>query len=362
MADIRVTFSKTNPPAPAGKVNVDWQSDGAANPHFSANVPEASGSDEGLVKLAGDLAGTAASPVVAKVQGTAVKSGMTPSDGDVFTWSGSNNRWENLPAGGGGGANASSLRGVNIATAPTANRDGLSLIFDGTNWRPYHPEPYRVQEAHADMSGNSIGMYTGGSSGGTFRWATNGAGGTARVDATATEKMLFQMQTSGAPNGVCVYGCNQSLHLPYTLGNVLDCRSRYGMPSIVDVRFWFGLSDWTNSDPTSDWNSDTPSHNFVGFRFSTVAGDTNFQCIVQTDSTHQTVVDSGVAANTAMHRFSFYYDGSAVQFYIDGANVGSISTNLMATSLKMEMITAIEQANSTFTTKALNMDFVAIFQ
>lgn len=360
MADITVTFSKATPAEPAGARNVEWQSDGAENPHISANVKLASSTVEGIVKLTNDLSGTSLLPVVSKIQGTPVKAAMTPADGDVLTWSGANSRWENLPAGGGGGGDASSLRGVNISTSPVANRNGQVLTCDGTNWRPYFPEPYACQEAHADMTGNSIGMYTG--SNNSFRWATNGAGGTARVDATATEKLLFQMQTSGAPNGVCIYGCNQSLHLPYTLGNVKAARARYGMPSIVDVRFWFGLSDWTNGDPNSDWNSDTPSHNFVGFRFSTVAGDTNFQCIVQTDSSHQTVVDSGVVGDTAMHRFEFYFDGTAVQFYLDGASVGSISTNLMATSLKMEQLTAIEQANSTFTTKSLNMDYVALFQ
>lgn len=358
MADITVTFSKATPAEPAGARNVEWQSDGAENPHISANVKLASSTVEGIVKLANDLSGTSLLPVVSKIQGTPIKAGMVPADGDVLTWSGANSRWENLPAGGGGGGDASSLRGVNISTSPVANRNGQVLTCDGSNWRPYFPEPYACQEAHADMSGNSVGMYSLGS--GTGRWATNGAGGTTRIDATATEKMLFQFETPGFGGGTALYGCNQSLHVEYTLGNTKNVRGRHGLLATTAQRFYFGLSDWTNSGSPGDWNTDTPNQNFVGFCFSSNAGDTDFMMVCQTDSTHQTRTASGVAIDSAMHVFEFYYDGSAVQFYIDGANVGSVNTNMPTTATRMDQITVINQTGAT--TRKINMDFVAVYQ
>lgn len=356
MANITVTFSKTTPAAPAGADNVEWQSDGAANPHISANVKEATASVKGTVQLAGDLAGSSASPVVAKVQGTAVKSGMAPADGEVFAWSSANSRWQNFSITVLGGANAVQLRGVNILSTQLPVADGQVLTYDGANWRPREPQPYRVQEAHADSTGNIVGMYTG--SGSTFRWATNNANLSTFVNATATEKLLYQMGTATA-NTVVVYANNQSNHIQYTLGNVKRYRSRVGLLATTSERFYIGLADFTNLNPNSDWTTDTPAHNFVGFRYSTNAGETNFMMCAQTDATHQTVTSTGVAIDTAMHVFEFYYDGAAVQFFIDGNNVGSISTNLMATSVRMDQVIALNLIGSG--SKSINLDYVAIY-
>jgi hypothetical protein len=50
--------------------------------------PDASTTVKGIVKLAGDIAGTATSVVVTRLQGKPV-SALTPSSGDVLTWDGS---------------------------------------------------------------------------------------------------------------------------------------------------------------------------------------------------------------------------------------------------------------------------------
>jgi hypothetical protein len=66
---------------------------GVTNTHTgNPNTNLSSGSQPGLVQLAGDLSGTAASPTVAGLQGYYVNSG-SPSDGNVLTWSTSASNW-----------------------------------------------------------------------------------------------------------------------------------------------------------------------------------------------------------------------------------------------------------------------------
>ncbi len=54
----------------------------------SATVNDATASSKGIIQLAGDLGGTAASPAVSKIQGISV-SGITPTNGQVLAYNGS---------------------------------------------------------------------------------------------------------------------------------------------------------------------------------------------------------------------------------------------------------------------------------
>lgn len=58
-----------------------------------AGAPDADASTKGILQLAGDLTGTASSPVVSRIRGQAVAN-ATPLDNQVLTYSTSNNRWE----------------------------------------------------------------------------------------------------------------------------------------------------------------------------------------------------------------------------------------------------------------------------
>jgi hypothetical protein len=82
MASITVTFGGA-PLAESGYHLVRWQTDGATNPHISAEVPEAASGTYGVLQITGDLGGTAASPSVVKLRGTSV-SGTAPTSGQVL--------------------------------------------------------------------------------------------------------------------------------------------------------------------------------------------------------------------------------------------------------------------------------------
>ncbi len=97
--------------------------------------------------------------------------------------------------------------------------------------------------------------------------------------------------------------------------------------SLTDIRMFIMLSDTVGQTVPA---SDTPSSSkFAGFRYSSTAGDTNFQCCTSDGST-QTTVDSGVAADLNSHLFAIEFDdaGPNVKFYIDGTLVATITTNL----------------------------------
>ena len=93
----------------------------------------------------------------------------------------------------------------------------------------------------------------------------------------------------------------------------------------TDIRFWCGLTDQTGA---TFGESDSPSGaNYAAFRYSTLAGDTNFKCVTS-DASGQTVEDSGVAANTNEHAFAIECDDGSgnIKFYIDGTLVATVTT------------------------------------
>ena len=98
--------------------------------------------------------------------------------------------------------------------------------------------------------------------------------------------------------------------------------------TITDFRVWFGMVNIYGSNLTN-MASDNPSPiSLIGFRYSTAAGDSNWQAVCQTPS-GQTVVDTGVAVGLAEHNFSIVVvSTSQIKFYIDDALVATISTNI----------------------------------
>lgn len=89
---------------------------------------------------------------------------------------------------------------------------------------------------------------------------------------------------------------------------------------ISSQRIWFGMS---NSGTLM--TVDTVSADTAAFRYSTNAGDTNWQAVVG-NSTGSTVVDTGVAvAANAAHWFRIHFGTSKAKFYIDDVLVADLS-------------------------------------
>jgi len=84
MSQIKITYGNV-PVAEAGYQNLHWQEDNTDffNPKISAEVPLASASLAGVLKITGDIGGTFSAPVVVGIQGTPVNN-TTPTTGQFL--------------------------------------------------------------------------------------------------------------------------------------------------------------------------------------------------------------------------------------------------------------------------------------
>lgn len=109
-------------------------------------------------------------------------------------------------------------------------------------------------------------------------------------------------------------------------GGFLAFQSAVLLEQTTDSRIWIGVSSLNGSNLQTD-TPGTSGGSCAAFRYSTAAGDTNFQCVCA-DAASQTIVDSGVAADLLMHQFKIVQGSGEFLFYIDGALVATISTTL----------------------------------
>lgn len=135
------------------------------------------------------------------------------------------------------------------------------------------------------------------------------------------------------PSGVNAFGLTANLN--YNTVSNLAFLFVGALGRTTNERFWFGLSDQTTGTMVG---SDNPAGNYAAFRFSTIAGDTHYQCITK-DNTTQTVIDSGItptgfsSASGPGVLFGILFVPTAgaltsVQFYINGALVATSTTHL----------------------------------
>lgn len=94
--------------------------------------------------------------------------------------------------------------------------------------------------------------------------------------------------------------------------------------ALTNTRTWVAISDQTASTLGTN---DTPAGNTIGFRFSSVAGDTAYEAVLCNAGVCAATSTGVTAVANTWHRFEFdVYDGVGVAFYIDG-----VITNFLAT-------------------------------
>ncbi len=140
--------------------NLAW-----STPTSSGSISDATTSAKGIVQLAGDLAGSAASPSVAKVQGITI-SATAPSTGQVLTaTSSSSANWATPSGGGGGGRTVTPVK----SSAYTAVA-GDYVIVDATSGGTFNvtlptgqPAGATVSLKNVSTNSNAILVVPGGS-------------------------------------------------------------------------------------------------------------------------------------------------------------------------------------------------------
>lgn len=185
-------------------------------------------------------------------------------------------------------------------------------------------------------------------------WIANYAGGIGTDDVFSTvlhlsgtaTNSLAPTATAGARYEVTLgashnqsYFYNNSTRLDITRGSLQWFKSRAAISTTSTISNWVCVTD---QNPASVFFPDNPSSaNLIGFRYSTNAGDTQYQCVCSNGAA-STIVSSGVNADTSEHIFQFLVSGSTVTFYIDGTLVATISTNVPAAATQMTYALTID--------------------
>lgn len=232
----------------------------------------------------------------------------SPSNGDVLTYNTGASKWENqAPSGGGGGGSWSASTAKRQALINLANMVWVSGLTASST-----PENQALGTDVALMNG----IYS--------TWVNPDAthGGGVELNANGGAGSLAGIRSYTTAQATCAMG-----------QNVEFMGSMYLSGTASDVRFWFGLTNGlSGSTLTQFGGNDTASasgNSFIGFRFSTNAGDTDWMCVTSDGSTDN-VQSSGVAQDSNGHRFAAVVDDGVpnAKFYIDGNLVATSTTHL----------------------------------
>jgi hypothetical protein len=203
--------------------------------------------------------------------------------------------------------------------------------------------------------GNWLGINIAGSSNGgeLGKGASLGMAGTqiggsypvVLVAPTATQPRGAKIQSATLNNTSGIMDSAQNL----TLGILKDWFMKGAIDGLTVSRYFIGMTDMSPSSVGVGFFTDTPNANFVGFRWSETLDTTHFKAICQTDSTHQTIVDTGVTVvKDAYHLFEIVptSGGATIKFYIDGVLVATISSNVPASTVAMATLFTVDAKNS----------------
>lgn len=117
-----------------------------------------------------------------------------------------------------------------------------------------------------------------------------------------------------------------------SFGTIRRWQARCRLNNTSSVRYWIGLSEFVATIATSAWHTDTPNMNYAAFRFSATT-DSVIQAVSGTSNVLQTVASTGIAVDTTNTQlFEIVTDGTNIYYYINGALVATISTNMMPAS------------------------------
>jgi hypothetical protein len=271
--------------------------------------------------------------------GTKVSQSMTPSDGDLLTYVSANSDWENKAPGTLSGFNASKFQGVSVSSATPQTGDTFRYNMYGDNkwdigtffWPTIFGRCDGRNVASMASFGTVFTTYT-------FSTSTNtvtNAGATEPAHHTLNTGVTAALTTRGLVEG----------NTSWTLGTFWRAIFRCKMNQTANVRYWIGIGSGNIVGATA-YGTDTPNTSYAMFRFSATT-DATIKAVCGTATASQTVANTGVSVDTtASHIFEIAYDGTHVNFYIDGALVAQITTNLPATSTLISGGVACDNKNT----------------
>jgi hypothetical protein len=187
------------------------------------------------------------------------------------------------------------------------------------------------------------------SSGVGSTWQLTGSSSTPLIPPTATQTKAVNQNAQSAGFSTSFGLLDQNLDL--SPGTIQDWLAKTALLGATFARYWIGFSDVVVGGIGAAFPTNTPSANFIGFRFS-AGTDTHLVAVCQTDSTHQTIVDTGISPTLSASPQLFEViptsSGTVINFYINKSLVATISTNVPAASTPMGSFIVFDgQANVT---------------
>jgi hypothetical protein len=259
--------------------------------------------------------------------------GAAGANTNVLTSTGTGTLWATAS----GGSNATQIQGVNVDNTAPGTGDVLQYSRSAAKWVDQDfglIKNWGVRPNGGSFLGIGVTVLIAGSNGVVFP--------------TATESTLTSLTTASTASSSAGFSLPNTGNWDMSFGTMKRASVRMQLAQTAAMRIWFGFGGTTSSGV---YQTDTPSTNFVGFRYSTVAGDTKYMCVTQSSNVTSTKTAESTASHvdTNMHTFSIEYDGTTVYFYIDGAQVGSSAATLPANTALGFIIGFIDNIGGTGT-------------
>ena len=187
---------------------------------------------------------------------------------------------------------------------------------------------------------------------GDIATATSPTGAVAGIIANR-QAASYQYTSASSGSFAGLNGGSTATNAQWVFGRNINFFCEACLGQTVTERMWLGVFDIALTTTTLAGSDTTHSNQYAAFRYSTTAGDSDWQCVT-CDGTTQNVVSSGVAVDTKSHRFLIVINDSIpnVLFIIDGTTVATLTTNLPTTSaVNAYYVTGLAS------TAAVNSDF-----
>jgi hypothetical protein len=169
------------------------------------------------------------------------------------------------------------------------------------------------------------------------------------VPSTATELPGTTYTTAATATNCAGFVVNNNVAWTASLGILRRSRFKLSLGSTANTRIWIGLGTQASA-AVALWGADKLNFNFIGFRYSTAAGDTKYQCYAGVNNTTGNTIQAESTAthvDTNTHFFDIIYDSTPeVKYYIDGTLVGTINTNLPANTSFMTPVVMLDNVGA----------------
>lgn len=223
--------------------------------------------------------------------------------------------------------------------------EGLPYIWTGSLWTPIPTDPLVHSDIFDDFVSGSLTSLGIGALGWNLRTSAGSADShPAEVDHPGV--IEIRTSTSGDVTALCLNGPTADIDGTFMFGDVALTLFVVAALDSVNVTYRLGLFSDADGNPPSN-----------GVYFEHLNTDTNWFAVCRQGGT-QTRVDTNLALSSEWLVMKLVRSGSSMKFYLDGALVATIDTNLPGDAV--DLSPSMEVVPSSAALKRLHIDFFRI--